>query len=120
MREHELWKKVNGFPEYFISTHGHFRSLKTGKLKDIRPRKSGVGYLYVSLSQDGKQHQKAVHQLVYSHFIGELSCGLEVNHKDLNKENNHYQNLELLSHQENVKHAFKIIMHRRYRQRFEC
>lgn len=121
MREHELWKEIMEWPGYFISTHGNVRSTKQGKLKNLNPRISGAGYYSVALCRGntGERWQISVHQLVYSHFIGELSTELEINHKDLNKLNNHYQNLEMVTHQQNIKHAFKIIMAKRYAYRFD-
>jgi hypothetical protein len=47
-----------------------------------------------------------VHRLVAEHFIGNIGKGLEVNHKDLNKHNNHIDNLEIVTRRENLIHYY--------------
>ena len=48
-----------------------------------------------------------VHRLVAEAFIGPCPEGKEVNHKDLNKGNNYYKNLEYKTHRKNLLHAVK-------------
>lgn len=45
-----------------------------------------------------------IHQLVSIVFLGHNNCGykLVVNHKDLNKQNNHVDNLEIVTQRENA------------------
>jgi hypothetical protein len=64
---------------------------------------SKQGYLRVSLNRK----KYSVHKLVALNFIGDCN-GLQVNHKDGNKLNNHYTNLEYLTPSDNLKHAFSI------------
>jgi hypothetical protein len=45
-----------------------------------------------------------IHKLVYNTFIGDIPEGLVINHIDLNRENNHYSNLEAIKQIENVNH----------------
>ena len=51
-----------------------------------------------------------VHRLVYEAFIGDIPSGFEINHKDLNRGNNCSENLEIMTHLENVQysHATKV------------
>jgi hypothetical protein len=51
---------------------------------------------------------KFVHRLVAIVFIPNVENKLEVNHKDGNKLNNFYTNLERVSHSDNMKHAYAI------------
>lgn len=46
-----------------------------------------------------------VHRLVAAAFIGPCPVGNQVNHRDLNKQNNHVSNLEYVTLQQNVDHA---------------
>ena len=65
------------------------------------------GYKRVNLSKNGKEKTISVHRLVAITFV-EGDSKLTVNHKDGNKLNNHYSNLEFISSSENVKHAHRI------------
>jgi len=43
--------------------------------------------------------------LVWEVYNGEIPDGMTINHKDMNKENNDIENLELVSHADNMAHA---------------
>ena len=47
-----------------------------------------------------------IHRLVASEFVDNPFNYTEVNHKDGNKANNHYSNLEWCTRSQNVKHAY--------------
>lgn len=51
---------------------------------------------------------RSVHSLVAKAFLNKLPHHQCVNHKDGNKENNHVDNLEWVTTQENIKHAYDI------------
>ena len=74
------------------------------KEKNFRFNKNG--YKRVSLSKNGKLKTIPVHRIVAENFI-EGNSKLTVNHKDGNKLNNHFSNLEFVSSSENVKHAYR-------------
>ena len=76
-----------------------FRPCKTSLLK---------GYPQIALCRNGKYARRPVHRLVWEAFNGPIAGRLEVNHKNLDRADNRLENLELLTHQENVKHAFDI------------
>jgi hypothetical protein len=78
---------------YQISNLGKVRSVKTNKLKSLRPDKRG-GYLTVSLWKDNKELNCKVHRLVAFAFVEGYFDGAVVNHKDENKQNNKHDNLE--------------------------
>lgn len=65
------------------------------------------GYKRVSLCKDGKVKTISVHRLVALNFV-EGNQNLTVNHKDGDKLNNHFSNLEFISRSENTKHAHRI------------
>lgn len=44
-----------------------------------------------------------IHRLVYATFVGPIQY--EINHKDMDKTNNHWKNLEDITHGENIKKA---------------
>lgn len=63
------------------------------------------GYDLVDLSKNGKYVRRSVHRITWEAFNGQIEGRLEINHKDLNRGNNILENLELITHQENLKHA---------------
>jgi transcriptional regulator of NAD metabolism len=65
-------------------------------------------YLTVNMCQNGMYFRRSVHRLVWEAFNGPIPGRLEVNHKDLDRANNRLDNLELLTHRENVNHAHAI------------
>ena len=86
---------------YFVSADGDvFSTFKNGLLKqsvDID------GYRRVDIH---RKHMK-IHRLVYTVWVGEIPCGMQINHFDDNKENNHYQNLYAGTQKENIKDCVK-------------
>ena len=75
--------------------------------KEKAQRRDKYGYFRVSLSKEGTVKAISVHRIVAMTFI-EGNEKLTVNHKDGNKLNNHYSNLEFISSVENLKHAHRI------------
>lgn len=119
-----MWKDVKGFEDiYKISDGGEICS-KDRKCVDSLGRKrfrKGVkinpdiapnGYYRVTLSNNGKKTQKYLHRLIAEHFIDNPHNLPQVNHIDGNKLNCKIENLEWVSVQDNVIHAYKCgLMH---------
>ena len=79
---------------------GGYRYLKTQKYGKIRL------YPYITLYAEGQRKRFNIHRLVAEAFIGPCPKGFVVNHKDGNKDNNYYENLEYVTQSQNIKHAF--------------
>lgn len=107
------WRPVNGYEGlYEVSDKGQVRSLPRKDNKGafhkgriLRERNTPRGYKTVMLSRNGIEKQYTVHAIVASAFLGERNSGMEVNHKDANKENNSVENLEWVTRVENIKHS---------------
>lgn len=70
--------------------------------------KPEYSYYYAVLQNNGVSVRTGIHRIVAHHFIQPIigiDTNLEVNHKDLDKSNNHVSNLELVTHQQNILHA---------------
>lgn len=111
MNTQEIWKPVaecNG--EYYVSSWGRVKSLKFGKERILRHGMQGRGLKYptVCLCVNKKKYQIKVHRLVALAFITNHNNKSEINHIDGNKQNNHIDNLEWVTHQENQQHAWDI------------
>ena len=98
----EIWKKF--IDKYYVSNYGNVKNINTGKI--LKPRKQHKGYLVVNLSINGKIKTYTIHRLVANLFIPNPQNLPQVNHKDLNKENNYVENLEWCSAVYNIEHSY--------------
>lgn len=64
------------------------------------------GYYQVRLSFNKDKRTAKVHQLVARAFVDGYKEGLVVNHKNSNRQDNHYENLEWVTVQQNVIHGY--------------
>lgn len=96
------------YSDYACSDQGEIFSLKYGKIKTIKSFDNLRGYLFFNLFHNGKHINKMIHQFVYECFTqsvpvwGNTSDSNTINHKDSNKHNNTFQNLEIISMRENI------------------
>lgn len=72
----------------------------------IKPELKPCGYLYVKVSREATYTRFRVHRLVAMVYVPNPENKPVVHHKDGNKLNNHYTNLEWVTFSENTKHAF--------------
>lgn len=116
MKDTEIWKDIKGYEGYYqVSNTGKVkaleRTIKIGNVNITRTEKmksqllNPDGYYTVKLSKDGKDVRIGVHRLVAMAFIPNNDLTLEVNHKDFNRTNNNVENLEWVTHAENVKYS---------------
>ena len=110
----EIWKDIEGFEGlYQVSNLGRIRSLDrevAGCYGSVHIMKGKVlkgaiingGYLQVILNKEGKYKHFLVHRLVWMAFNGTIPKDYEVNHLDECKTNNRLDNLNLLTHKQNV------------------
>jgi oligoribonuclease NrnB/cAMP/cGMP phosphodiesterase (DHH superfamily) len=117
----QQWKHVVGYEGlYEVSDQGNVRSLdriiiekNTGKKrylkgKDLSIANSKRGYRVVVLCKEGVEKMKNVHQLVCEAFAPNPENKPCINHKDLNRLNNHLENLEWCTYEENNLHSIKF------------
>lgn len=98
------WIPAKEFPQYEVSSDGEIRNRKTGRILKTRP--NGHGYLRLTVRQNNKQVPISVHRLIADSFYDGDHEGMDVNHIDGNKLNNHISNLEFCTRKENIRHAF--------------
>ena len=108
--ENEVWKDIPGYEgDYQVSNQGRVKSFKRygGEIERIlRPLDRGHGYLHVNLHCNKKRKGVTIHSLVMLAFTGERPDGMDINHIDGVKTNNHLDNLEYCTRAENTQHAF--------------
>jgi hypothetical protein len=100
MDDNEIWKQLDGYENYEVSSFGNVKNIKTGRI--LKSSKKG-DYCLVGLS---KKTTKTffVHQLVAKTFIPNPENKPQVNHKDKNGLNNNIINLEWVTNKENSIH----------------
>lgn len=102
----EIWKDIEGYEGlYQVSNLCNIKRLNSGRI--LKQCKNTYGYLQVGLSKKGKLKMFCVHILVARAFIPNPENKSQVNHIDGDKENNNIDNLEWVSQEENLIHAFK-------------
>lgn len=100
------WANIKNFENYMVSNKGEVKNIKTDKIRKLRQDKDG--YLTVSLWKNNKETNCKVHRLVSSHFVRGYFEGAVVNHKDENRQNNDYTNLEWCTVEYNNKYNDKM------------
>lgn len=104
----EVWRDVVGYAGvYAVSNLGNVCRISWGvrkPLKQFKHRKVNA-YMIVRLSMNGVCTQKLVHRLVAEAFVPNPQNKAEVNHIDRNKLNNISDNLEWMTHQENINYS---------------
>ena len=89
--------------QYAITSCGRVWSYKRKKF--LKPSKTKLGYLQVSLSCGGDVEQCLIHRLVADNYLLNPEDKPQVNHKDEDKTNNNVNNLEWATASENINHG---------------
>lgn len=122
----EEWKPVLGYEEFYqissfgrVFSEGRMVSQKNswGKIqvvpyvsKLLNPTIKHPGYFAVCLSKDKKEKSILVHRLVAVAFISNPENKPHVNHKDGDKRNPFFKNLEWNTPLENNRHAYQTLL----------
>lgn len=108
----EIFKDIEGYEGlYKIGNNGTLISYSNRsnhkKERVLKTHINNRGYLGTKLCKENKLKSVYIHILVAKHFVENKNDYKIVNHKDGNKLNNNYKNLEWSTLQENIKHAYK-------------
>lgn len=99
----EQWKDIPNYEGlYRVSNLGRVKSLRNNIY--LKPSPDGSGYPMVCLCNKGKEKTTKIHRLVAENFLSKKP-NQQVNHIDFNKNNNRVDNLEWITHRENIDHA---------------
>lgn len=114
-----------GYEGYYeVSNLGRVRALERIVLKSngvLQVRHERIksqtkdkdGYMTVGLNKNGIQKKVHVHSIVATAFVDGYFLGAEVNHIDFNRVNNNADNLEWVSHKDNINYSYSNSRHAR-------
>lgn len=97
--------ELEDYPLRYVSDTGHVYTYVRGFLEEITGSII-YGYHYIDIANANGVKNFRVHRLVGKYFVPNPYNKPVINHKDGNKLNNHYTNLEWCTISENTKHAF--------------
>lgn len=112
--DREIWRPITieGIEDcYQVSNFGRVKHIKKnidkgGRILKIKENPK-VGYMYLTIKHYNKVKHLRVHRLVAQAFIPNPNKYPEVNHKDENKLNNRFDNLEWCTREENSRYGTK-------------
>ena len=104
-----MFKDVVGYEGYYlVNEEGIIKNVKTGKERPYQTVFThGKNRLYVNLYKNGVEKRETVARIIAKAFIENPLNKPQINHKDGNPENNSLNNLEWVTCQENIIHAFE-------------
>ena len=100
----EIWQTTIESDRYEVSNYGNIRN--KFKTKNVSLRKQ-ANYLYWGRMEQSKFKKAYVHRTVYQSFKGEIPIGYDINHINFNSNDNNINNLEAVSHIDNLNHSRK-------------
>ena len=112
----EIWKDIEGYPNYMVSNMGRVKSLERNVIrgrgglykveeKILKSTKDKNNYLYVCLCKEGKVKVFKVHRLVAQAFLDNPNNLPQVNHRNEIKIDNRVENLEWCDYSYNINYG---------------
>jgi hypothetical protein len=99
-------KPIEDAPGYFVTRDGRIYNSQSGKLLKVSFVSNKCAYPTAWLATAKVRKQRTVHRIVAETFLGKPPTEkFEVNHIDGNRQNNHLDNLEWVTHAENIQKA---------------
>jgi len=97
----EIWKTIENYETYSVSSFGRVRNDATGRI--LKGSEKTGGYLVVNLCKNGDVKMHKIHRLIAYAFIPNPESKECVDHADNNPLNNSLSNLRWATHHENMR-----------------
>lgn len=100
-------RPIKDYEDYLINEDGTiiYSTKLNRNITIIKQEYNHEGRVYicpvVRLTSNNVRKKHVVSRLVYKTFVGEIPNGYQIDHKDNNPENNHFENLQILTAREN-------------------
>lgn len=121
--EQEIWKEIPNSKFYAVSNFGNIKRLEHKKWNNLNNSYStyrekllficynnSKRYGRIAITYlDGTRPIESIHRLVAKSFIENPNNLPQINHKDGNKTNNHYSNLEWCTQSDNMQHRIHTL-----------
>jgi predicted XRE-type DNA-binding protein len=112
LKDGEELKRIDGYPDYYISNYGRVwsdKSCRGTKGRWLKARTNRGGYYQINLLKNGKRKTERIHKLVAQHFLKNPNGYPCVLHNDGDPYNNHVENLRFgsakMNHDDAVRHG---------------
>ena len=105
----EIWCHVSVDRRYRVSNMGRFKGLRSERLLKCTKGGAGRGYLIASLGEGQNKIRVRLHRLVAEAFVPNPNNKPYVNHINGNTIDNRAENLEWVTHWENIRH-FELLL----------
>ena len=104
-------KEIPFLPNYHISNYGNVYTTKACRylknntdMRVLKPKITKDGYhFFGAYVIPNKKQWYNLHRMVWTMFRGPIPYKLQIDHLDSDKSNNHIDNLDLVTHIENMK-----------------
>ena len=111
--DEELWREWPQDPRILVSNKGNVLSYKRGAPYPLKvSRNRNGGYQMVSAGS-GSTSKQYVHRMVAETWLDNPNHYRDVNHINGDKDDNRVENLEWVTHGENVCHAYRTGLNKR-------
>lgn len=107
--EEEIWKEIEGFDNYQISSLGRVKNIKFDRY--VKPLLDNKGYLTVNLYKDGKMKHLTLHRLIAIAFIPNPENKPCIDHINTDRSDNRIENLRWCTQKENHNNPLSIVNH---------
>lgn len=104
--ERNGWKQFKD-SNYWFNKDGRGCNIKTKKYLNTSMKNDGYLRYFLYLNRQRKVY--LAHRLIYEVFNGEIKENYQINHIDGNKQNNHIDNLEMVTGSQNMQHSFYVL-----------
>lgn len=109
----EEWRPCAEYEDcYWISSYGTLARTATFSGRPcwkIRAPAHKNGYRCYHMCKNGIRLYRFAHLLVWRSFNGQIPDGLEINHKDGDRDNPQLENLEAVTRSQNATHSFRVL-----------